>query len=39
MVKKMVENIGLNILDVMELLGLIPPTKLGQLLLANKKCE
>ena len=39
MVKKIAENVGPHIADVLEVLGLIPATSLGQILLANKKCE
>ena len=39
MVKKIAENVGPHIADVLEVLGLIPATSLGQMLLANKKSE
>ena len=39
MVKKTKESVGPNIVDVLELLGLIPPTELGKLLFANKHCQ
>ena len=37
MVKKMADNVGPHIADVLEVLGLIPATRLGQILLANRK--
>ena len=39
MVKQVQDTAGPNIMDILELLGHVEPTKLGQLLLKDKNCQ